>query len=281
MRYSLRFLLYPISLLGLFASLGSCAEKRTGSQKWVLDKTITLDGVNPIGLAVLGDSLWLSDGDHNRVVAVNERGALIDSIGALERPMHIAAHQNQLWIPQYGADSVIGVNPSTMAREILVLKDALDAPAAVSFFGAEKAIADFYNHRILYFNGDSWLSFGKEGKDLGEFYYPTDVQITQKFIWVADAYNNRVQVFDKQGQFVQVIGASQKMNAATGLFVSEEQLFVTDFENHRVLIFYHDGQLAQVLDQGLEKPIDALIIRDSLYVADYKMSQLQRYYFDR
>ncbi|MCW1952993.1 MAG: hypothetical protein KIH80_002345, partial [Flavobacteriia bacterium] len=182
---------------------------------------------------------------------------------------------------RYGSDTVIGVHPLSMKRDVLAVSDSLDAPAAVSFFGKEKAIADFYNHRILYFNGDSWLSFGKEGKDLGDFYYPTDLQITEQFIWVADAYNNRVQVFDKEGQFVKVIGVSQKMNAATGLFVSEDQLFVTDFENHRLLVFYHDGQLAQVLEQDLEKPIDALIVRDSLYVADYKKSQLQLYYFDR
>ena len=281
MSYRFTFLRQSLGLLGLLILMGSCAKKAAGSQEWVLSKTISLTGVNPIGLAVLGDSLWLSDGDHNRVVAVNGSGQVIDSIVSLERPMHIAAHQGQLWIPQYGSDTVIGVHPPSMKRDVLAVSDSLDAPAAVSFFGKEKAIADFYNHRILYFNGDSWLSFGKEGKDLGDFYYPTDLQITEQFIWVADAYNNRVQVFDKEGQFVKVIGVSQKMNAATGLFVSEDQLFVTDFENHRLLVFYHDGQLAQVLEQDLEKPIDALIVRDSLYVADYKKSQLQLYYFDR
>ena len=35
------------------------------------------------------------------------------------------------------------------------------------------AIADFYNHRILFGNKGDWISFGKEGKAEGEFYYPT------------------------------------------------------------------------------------------------------------
>ena len=96
----------------------------------------------------------------------------------------------------------------------------------------------------MYFNGADWISIGTEGKDAGQFYYPTDVQITDQNIWVADAYNNRIQLFDKRGTFVRMIGVDQKMNAATGLYVSETQVFVTDFENHRLLVFFKDGQLA-------------------------------------
>ena len=56
------------------------------------------------------------------------------------------------------------------------------------------------------------------------------MQITEHSIWVADAYNNRVQVFDKSGNFGQVIGAEAKMNAATGIYVTDSELMVTDFE---------------------------------------------------
>jgi DNA-binding beta-propeller fold protein YncE len=132
----------------------------------------------------------------------------------------------------------------------------------------------------LYSNGLDWISIGTEGKEAGQFYYPTDVQITADHIWVADAYNNRIQVFDKQGDFIRIIGADQKMNAATGLFVSENQVFVTDFENHRLLVFFKDGQFAQVIEAGLEKPIDAIIHEEKLYVIDYKKQQMNRYYFD-
>jgi hypothetical protein len=82
------------------------------------------------------------------------------------------------------------------------------------------------------------------------------------------------------GAFVKMLGVSEKMNGATGLFVTEDQLFVTDFENQRVLVFFQDGQLAQVLEQGLEKPIDAMVMNDTLYIVDYKKSQMNLYYFD-
>ena len=262
-------------------SLSSCETKPPATQQWVLEKTIELPGVNPIGMGVFKDALWLSDGDHNRLVAVDTMGLLIDSIVGLERPMHIAVSAEGLWVPQYGSDTIVKFALPAKTPSVLALKDTLDAPAAISVFQSEKAIADFYNHRILYFNGKDWISIGSEGKDPGQFYYPTDVQITADHIWVADAYNNRIQLFNKQGTFVRIIGADQKMNAATGLFVSDNQVFVTDFENHRLLVFFKDGQLAQVLEAGLEKPIDAIIHKEKLYVIDYKKQQMNRYYFDQ
>jgi hypothetical protein len=260
--------------------LTACQTKVPPTNLWVLSETVSLPGINPIGIAALGDRIWLSDGDHNRLVAVNSKGLLLDSITDLDRPMHIAAYNGLLWIPQYGADTILSYNTNTRVRLPMVVSDSLDAPAAVAFLGEEKAIVDFYNHRILFFNGDQWISIGQEGKKEGDFYYPTDVQITDQNIWVADAYNNRIQVFDKSGAFVKMLGVSEKMNAATGLFVTKDQLFVTDFENQRVLVFFQDGQLAQVLEQGLEKPIDAMVKNDTLYIVDYKKSQMNLYYFD-
>lgn len=272
---------YIFSIISVsFVTLVSCQRKTPPTQQWILEDSLSLPGINPIGIGVFEEQFWLSDGDHNRLVAVNNLGQVLDSILELDRPMHIDANAQGLWVPQYGSDTIVQFRLPSKAALPLILKDSLDAPASISVFGAERAIADFYNHRVLYSNGLDWISIGTEGKEAGQFYYPTDVQITADHIWVADAYNNRIQVFDKQGDFIRIIGADQKMNAATGLFVSENQVFVTDFENHRLLVFFKDGQLAQVIEAGLEKPIDAIIHEEKLYVIDYKKQQMNRYYFD-
>jgi hypothetical protein len=159
----------------------------------------------------------------------------------------------------------------------LQIQDSLDAPAGVFAFEAELAIADFYNHRIMYNNGEKWTQIGSEGKGAGQFYYPTDVHIDDSHIWVADAYNNRVQKFDKSGQFVQTIASDQKINAATGLFVSTTQLFVTDFEHSRVLVFDMFGNLQGTLSDGIEKPTDILQVADTLYICNYRNASLTLY----
>lgn len=253
----------------------SCKQKQEVPKEWELLNIVQLEGVNPIGIAEMDGNLWLSDGDHNRLVQIDSKGEIIKAIDSLDRPMHIATDGSSLFIPQYGRDNVAVYKNGTM--EELFLKDSLDAPAGVGVFRGEKAIADFYNNRILYNNGKNWISFGEEGKKQGEFYYPTDVQITDSLIWVADAYNNRIQVFDKQGSFVKMMGDDQKMNAATGIYVSDNEVFITDFENDRVLIFDKDGNLKQTLKDEIEKPTDMIIMNNTLYIINYRNGKLSSY----
>lgn len=262
--------------------LVSCTQEPK-NMGWKYQSTIQLEGINPIGIAVAQDGLWLSDGDHFRVVKIDEKGTIIKSVDSLDRPMHIAAHDGQLVIPQYGNDVVIRFRESNAAtatneRIIISLKDSLDAPAGADIQGNEIAIADFYNNRIHYAGEDNkWIIFGKEGKANGAFYYPTDVQITKDALWVADAYNNRLQKFSKEGKHILTVGEDQNMNAATGIYVSDKQVFSTDFENDRVLVFNLDGSFVQELKEEVNKPTDLLIKDEVLYIANYKSSSLSVY----
>ncbi|WP_350290003.1 NHL repeat-containing protein [uncultured Croceitalea sp.] len=265
--------LYIIVVVTILFS--SCIQKEEVPKEWKLSNIVQLEGVNPIGIAEVDESLWLSDGDHNRLVQIDDEGKILKTIDSLDRPMHIATDGSSLFIPQYGRDNVAVYKNGVM--EELVLNDSLDAPAGVGVFKGEKAIADFYNNRILFNNGKNWISFGKEGKNQGEFYYPTDVQITDSLIWVADAYNNRIQVFDKQGNFVKMMGQDQKMNAATGIYVSDKEVFITDFENDRVLIFDKNGNLKQTLKDEIEKPTDMIIMNNTLYIINYRNGKLSSY----
>ncbi|WP_339336985.1 MULTISPECIES: NHL repeat-containing protein [unclassified Croceitalea] len=281
-------------LVAAIILFSSCKQKEEVPKEWKLSNVVQLEGVNPIGIAELDGKLWLSDGDHNRLVQIDEKGNIEKTIDSLDRPMHIDAMNSLIYIPEYGADAIsfvhvedsIALSVAFEDDKIIIAPDSLDAPAAVSVFKplnkegkVSLAIADFYNNRILFMNEDDeeWIFFGKEGKKQGEFYYPTDVQITDSLIWVADAYNNRIQAFDKQGNFVKMMGQDQKMNAATGLFVSEAEVFITDFENNRVLVFDHDGQLKQELKEGIAKATDVLIKDGVLHIINYRTSELVLY----
>lgn len=256
----------------IFISMISCTQT-TKNKSWQHLKTINLDGINPIGIASTNDGLWLSDGDHNRLVLIDKEGAIVKTIDSLERPMHITSTERELLVPQYGNDQIAIIEGNN--HKNLILNDSLDAPAGIAVYKNEKAIADFYNNRILYSkDSGAYISFGKEGKAEGELYYPTDVHITKDFIWVADAYNNRIQVFNKEGEFVKIIGADQKMNAATGIFVSDKEVFITDFENNRVLVFTKEGELKQTLTIDIKKPTDILLRKKKLYVTNYRTGQL-------
>jgi DNA-binding beta-propeller fold protein YncE len=254
----------------LFTVLGcvvlfSCTKT---DKEWQPFETIELGKITPIGFAFIADNIWIADGDHNQLVEVNQKGEIQNTVVGFERPMHIDSKDGVLYIPEYGSDQIIKYGNGK--RALLSLSDSLDAPAGVAVFNQEIAIADFYNHRIVYFDGQKWFSFGKEGKGKGELYYPTDVQILTDKIVVADAYNNRIQIFDKSGNSLRIIGEEQKMNAATGLYADDNGIWVTDFENDRVLVYQHDGTLSQIIEKGIDKPTDILVRNQHLYIANYK-----------
>lgn len=265
-----------LTLLVLTVFIVSCnSPKKEVAKQWTLQETISVEGVNPIGITLRGDELWLSDADHNRLVQIDIKGNILKTVNDLDRPMHIDANTTELYVPQYGSDTIAILTKDI--RKILPLKIKLDAPAGVSVYKNEIAIVDFYNNQIHYSNGTEWISFGSEGNANGQFYYPTDVQITSDKIWVADAYNHRVQVFDKMGVFFKAIAYSQGINAATGIYVSESEAFVTDFENDRILIFDHEGILKQELKDQVHKPTDMIIKEGALYTLNYRQGTVNIY----
>ena len=111
---------------------------------------------------------------------------------------------------------------------------------------------------------------GKEGHKNGELYYPTDVEISNDLIYVADAYNNRVQVFDLNGNYVRMIGWNEGIKVATGLKVTDLQVIIADFEGNRVLVYDLNGNLLQIISDKFNQPTDIEIVSNKMYVVNYK-----------
>jgi len=257
--------------LVVLVSLLAC---QNNPKDWKYDSTIDLGNTTPIGLTVIDNHIWVADGDNNQLLHLDESGRIRFTEEGFDRPMHIGSDGQSIYVPEYGKDQITIFKGND--RMSLPLTDSLDAPAGIHFADGKFAIADFYNHRILFGNEDKWISFGKEGKGDGEFYYPTDVHIAHQKIYVADAYNNRIQVFGLDGSYLQSIGKEDNMNASTGIFVGNET-YVTDFENNRVLIYSLDGKLVQIIDKDLDKPTDVFVKDDVLYIANYKGKNLMTY----
>ena len=246
------------------------------SSNWEAEGSVFLkDGITPIGIEFIEEQMWLSDGDNNRLVVVDMKGNIIEEVADVERPMHMEVSDGRLLVPSYGSDDILSLQGKTI--DTVEVTVPLDAPAAVSSNKEVMAIADFYNNEIAIRTNGTWSKVGEKGRGDLQFNYPTDVQIFEDKIFVADAYNHRIQVLSLTGEHLLTFGADQKMNAATGLFVTQENIFVTDFENDRVLIFDHSGKVVQIIDVGLNKPTDLIVKDGRLYVTNYAGKYLTYY----
>ena len=253
--------------------LFACTEE---DKKWAFEQKIELpEKVRPLALAKSGDDLWFSDPEQFRLLKIDLRGKVLDSIVDIKRPMNIDSDKGKLYVPEFLTDSIWVFENGK--KSSLSLNAEPQAPAGLNVNGDTIAVADFYNHRIiLQINGQ--VSFiGKEGHDKGELYYPIDVKIKDGKIYVADAYNNRVQVFDLKGKILNVIGKEDGFNVASGIAFAKEGFAVTDQENSRVLIYNLNGELQQILSDNINYPTDVLFDENQLYITNFKENSITFY----
>ena len=237
-------------------------------KKWAFDKKIMLpEETRPLGMALVDEGLWVSDPDNNQVLRIDESGSVLETISNLFRPMHIEANHNKLFIPNFSNDTIsVYANGKS---ESLFVEAEFDAPSGLSVQEGLIAFADFYNHRVLLSKNGDVTQIGAEGRTDGLLFYPTDLKIYGDKIVVADAYNNRVQIFSLDGAFVKVIGWQEEIRVATGLDVFEDLIYVSDYYGNRVLIYDLEGTLINILEGQFNKPTDVLVHSDKMYVANY------------
>jgi len=155
--------------------------------------------------------------------------------------MHFSLYNSTVYVPEYLTDKIKIINGNRI--EEYPLKEKPDAPAGVYVNDSLIAVVNFYNHRIILQDENEVVIIGNKGHKEEELYYPIDVALVNDKIYVADAYNYRVQVFDYDGNSLKIIGDRDKINVATGIEVTDDNIFITDFEGNRILIYDLNGKL--------------------------------------
>lgn len=236
---------------------------------WEFSHDINLDEVSPNGVVFQGENLWISDTDNNQLVLINQEGKILKRVEDLDRPMHISSDEGSVFIADYGSDQILKMSADGV-MDTIALVTLPDGPAGIDVQADKLIVADFYNHQIIYQDGNKNNTFGTKGKEGAGLHYPTDVQFFNDLIYVADAYNNLVKIFDMDGQYRMTIGKAEEMTATTGVYVNTQELITVDFENDRVITYDHKGKLLDIMDEGFHGPTDIITKDDQLYVLNFK-----------
>lgn len=141
----------------------------------------------------------------------------------------------------------------------------LDVPYGVAVDSNGYIYVTDASHRVhkLRPDGEHEYSWGKEGSEDGDFYLPRGIAIdSQDHVYIADTQNNRVQVFDSDGNFLgkwgEIGNNPGQMNYPhnLGIFKSEHDtyVYITDTNNHRVQMFkkltFHSNNKAIIVAGG-------------------------------
>jgi len=254
----------------------------------------------PIGIAIAGDEVFVSDSGNSRIEVFDLEGSFLREIPVSKaRPMHIDVANGRLYVPDYLGDRIV-----IMDLEGRVLGELGGSGAGPGLFDAPSAaaadadgrvwVADFYNQRVqLLDKGGTPVRqlgvTGGKGIRGGRFNYPTDVALlSDGRVVVADAYNDRIQVFSIEGEplarwggpFGANLGGrwSSWFRVAVGVGIGRgDRIFVADMDNNRVQKFTADGIFLVALEAGFDRPTDVAEADDgSLYVADFGHDRVVR-----
>ncbi len=100
-------------------------------------------------------------------------------------------------------------------------------------------------------NGKFLMQWGGHGNKPGEFLRPQCLVIDeQDHLWIADACNHRIQVFDATGDSAKILnswgtagqGVDQMRYPYALLLGKDDEVFVCEFGNHRLHKFTRDGK---------------------------------------
>ena len=128
--------------------------------------------------------------------------------------------------------------------------------------------------------------FGEFGSEPGQLYKPGGISVDdERKIYVADFYNNRIQIFNFDGSVNSIIEVDGRPH---GVEIKDDKIYVVKWfggnqdineydKNPHIDIFYKNGTKISAI-QGPLKPVD-IAIDDSgkIYVSDYLTGSIQIY----
>ncbi|MFA6098698.1 MAG: C1 family peptidase [Patescibacteria group bacterium] len=126
------------------------------------------------------------------------------------------------------------------------------------------------------------------GADNGQVNAPSDIffNSTDGYIYVADTYNNRIQVITTSGAFIrswtQATSATDLLNHPQGITVYNNEVYVSDSDNNRIVVFNNSGVYQRQWNMGsssiaLSSPRGLTVDTTSgeIYVADRGNNRIQ------
>jgi len=207
----------------------------------------------PMGVAWVGERLFVSDAKRHEVIALDARGRWAARFGSelLGRPVGITFMpvRQELFVVDGGTHQIAVFDRSGRLLRIVGSRGTepgqFNFPTHISSLGERLLVADSGNARVQLLDpyGQCIRTFGKKGDAAGDLSFPKGVAWDQDgHIYVVDAHFENVQVFAETGELLMAFGeegsALGELSLPSGLTIDEQgRIWVADSGNRRLQVF--------------------------------------------
>jgi len=213
------------------------------------------------------DQMVLSDPLNGRILFFDKSGKYLKSFGKkgdgkddLKEPSAIVSDDTgHIYFIDAWKASIIGVDEKGKQTLTAVLGQGFYGPRGLAWDGKDFYVADTGSHRLARVSPRGEMVGvwgGKMGSGKDELNDPRSVAIYKGLVYVADAENNRVQIFDPagKGQFVGNFRVGNKPSSLA--FDASGRLYVSSLDGGFVKVFSTDGKfLGRLKDEkGSNEP---------------------------
>lgn len=207
----------------------------------------------PVGVAWVGDRLFVSDVKRGELIEFDVRGAYRGRFGGddLHHPVGIAylPARNRLYVVDRSQHQIVVFRPDGTREGTLgeygSAPGQFNFPTHLSVRGDRLLVADSGNFRVqlLDLDGRCLTTIGQKGNGAGDFALPKGVAFdSEGHLYVVDAQFENVQIFDSAGRLLLAFGREGRDPGEfwlpSGIAIDQQnRIWIADGGNRRIQVF--------------------------------------------
>lgn len=257
---------------------------------------------SPLSTYVFDNKIYVADTDNSRVMIYDFNGKYVSQFGkkgnipgSMVAPAALMILNNEIYVCDIFQGIVIVYDMQGKYKKILGNLQ-FTKPVSVAYANERYYVLDTGTMavNILDKNGKLIKVVGKQGDKPGEFYCPDGLEVRDNKLYVADSNNNRIQIFDLDGKFLQELKGQDANNSGGysiprgiafdqngNLFTAEmlsNSVSITDAKGVKSSSFSYAEPATGELEDSMLVPTSVFIDSDNrLYVTEMGGSRILVY----
>ncbi len=274
------------ALAALAAVLFAAGAADAGAAEFIAQSEGSLLRPHDLVLSPDGSRLYVADTGNNVIKVLDPH--TLQVVGAVGRGELAEPHDvifdrdGRLLVTDSGHDRIVAYRfDGSWPEDVAGWRQRLGAPEGIALDASGRIyVTNAVQHDVaIVVDGEVVKRIGGKGDGTGEFDDPHDIVIgPDGTVYVADAGNNRIQLFTPELDYIATLGGAENdFDDAEYMAIDDRGwLYIADERNHRVKIFDERFRLVTVIGTGrqgngpgeLNRPEGVEVRGDLIWISD-------------